>query len=64
MHQNRSTLFANTALIINCQHTSAMQFIQYEPPEGTRYPEQGFPTAGYGVAQPSTVNTREPIRGS
>jgi hypothetical protein len=41
MHQNRATLFANTVFIMNCQHTSVMQFIQYEPPEGTRYPEQG-----------------------
>jgi hypothetical protein len=53
MHQNRGTLFANTALIINCQHTSAMQFIQYEPPEGTKYPEQG------GLYKTQTVNARQ-----
>jgi hypothetical protein len=53
MHQNRATLFANTALIINCQHTSAMQFIQYEPPEGTKYPEQG------GLYKTQTVNARQ-----
>jgi hypothetical protein len=53
MHQNRGTLFANTAFIINCQHTSAMQFIQYESPEGTNYPEQG------GLYKTQTVNARQ-----
>ena len=53
MHQNRATLLANTALIINCQHTSAIQFIQYEPPEGTKYPEQG------GLDKTQAVNARQ-----
>ena len=53
MHQNRATLLANTAFIINCQHTSGIQFIQYEPPEGTKYPDQG------GLYKTQAVNARQ-----
>jgi hypothetical protein len=41
IHNNRSTLLANTVLIINCQNTSVVQHIQYGPPDDTKYPEQG-----------------------
>ena len=41
MHDQRETLLANTVFIINCQHTSNVQFIQYESPDGAAHPEEG-----------------------
>jgi hypothetical protein len=53
IHDNRATLLANTVLIINCQHTSAMQFNQFGPPDGATYPDQGR------LRKTQTVNARQ-----